>query len=78
MEYFSLKNPKFGYLKPCLRRSGFAQAGETNPKLKFQNSKLFVWRIAILNIGAYSGFSALDLEFLTEQIPQETKNRVGV
>jgi hypothetical protein len=26
------KNPKFEYRNPCLRRSGYAQAGETNPK----------------------------------------------
>jgi hypothetical protein len=65
----SFINPNFEYRNP---------KQILNSNFKIQNSKLFVWRIAILNIGAYSGFSALDLEFLTEQIPQETKNRVGV
>jgi hypothetical protein len=47
------KNPKFESRNPCLRRSGFAQAGKKSSKLKFQNSKLFfVSEIGILNIRA--------------------------
>ena len=40
-----VKNPNFEYQNPCLRRSGFAQEGETN--LDFQNSnflKLHLFR----------------------------------
>ncbi len=48
---------------PCLRRSGFAQAGQTNPKHQFQITKTaHIWNLAhwklfgtwCLEFGAYS------------------------
>jgi hypothetical protein len=44
-------NPKLEYRNPCLRRSGFAQAGETNPTINTQNF-FFLSNIWVLSISA--------------------------